>query len=104
MNATEVRPSDFDSAEGNTVDGVRTHVSRASEKGIRMKMPIAKTTAASVIGFRGVVGGWTGSIPLLIPDGVGDFPLLFTLRIQQFGPAVVDQQLPDNNFDALAVS
>ena len=32
VNATEVRPSDFDFGEGNTVDGVRTHVSRASEK------------------------------------------------------------------------
>ena len=104
MNATEVRPSDFDSAEGNTVDGVRTHVSRASEKGIRMKMPITKTTAASIIGSRGVVGGWTGSILVLILDGVGDFPSLFALRIQLFGPGVVDQQLPGNNLDALAVS
>jgi hypothetical protein len=79
-NATEVRSSYFDLAEGNTVDEVRTVVSRASEKGIRMKMPIARTTGASVIGSRGVVGGGTGSIPVLIQDGVGDFPSLFTLR------------------------
>ena len=52
VNATEVRSSYFDLAERNTVDGVRTHVSRASEKGIRMKMPIANTTGASVMDSR----------------------------------------------------
>jgi hypothetical protein len=46
----------FDLVEGNTVDGVRTHVSRACEKGIRMKMPSARTTTASVLGSRGAVG------------------------------------------------
>jgi len=55
-NATEARSSDYDLAEGNTVDGVQTHVSRACEKGIRMRMPFARTRVASVIGFRGAVG------------------------------------------------
>ena len=47
-----------------------------------MKMPIAKTTAASAIGSRSVVRGWTGSnryrgsYTYIIPDGVGDFPSL----------------------------
>ena len=31
VNATEVRSSDFDLAKGNTVDGVRTHVSSVRE-------------------------------------------------------------------------
>jgi hypothetical protein len=31
--ATEVRSSDFDLAKGNTVNGVKTHISRACEKG-----------------------------------------------------------------------
>jgi hypothetical protein len=55
-NATEARLNDYDLAEGNTVDGVRSHVSRACEKGIRMRMPFVRTTAASVLGSRGVVG------------------------------------------------
>ena len=43
-------------------------------EGIRRKMPIAKTTAASVLGSRGVVGtasraGLGGSVPVLILDG-----------------------------------
>jgi hypothetical protein len=42
------------------VDGVRTHVSRAyvsrgCKKGMRMRMPSAKTTTASVFGSRGAV-------------------------------------------------
>jgi hypothetical protein len=56
VNATEVRSSDFNLEKGNTVNGVDTHVSRACEKGTRMKMPIAETTAASIFGSRGVVG------------------------------------------------
>ena len=43
-------------------------------EGIRRKTPIAKTTAASVLGSRGVVGtagraGLGGSVPVLILDG-----------------------------------
>ena len=51
-NATEARPNDYDLAEGNTRDGVQKHVSRACEKGIRMRMPSARMTTGS----RGVVG------------------------------------------------
>jgi hypothetical protein len=53
--------------------------SRACEE-IRMKMPFARTTAGSILGSRGVVGRWTGSVPVLKLDGVGDFPSLFALR------------------------
>ena len=38
------------------MDGVRTHVSRGCEKVIKMKMPSARTTAASVPGSRSAVG------------------------------------------------
>ena len=39
----------------NTRDGVQKHVSRACEKGIRIRMPWERTTATSVIGSCGVV-------------------------------------------------
>jgi len=52
----EARSGDYGLVEGNTVDGVRTHVSRGCEKGIKMKMPSARTTAASVPGSCGAVG------------------------------------------------
>ena len=38
------------------VDGVETYVSRVCEKGIRIKMAFARTTAASILGSRGIVG------------------------------------------------
>ena len=41
---------------GNMVDGVDTYVSRVCEKGIRIKMAFARTTAASILGSHGVVG------------------------------------------------
>jgi len=53
VNVKEARSSDYDPAEGN---GVRTYVSRVCEKGIRMRMPSARTTAASALGSRGAVG------------------------------------------------
>lgn len=51
-----------------------------------MGMSFAKTTAALILGSRGVVGtagrcaGLGGSVPVLILDGVGDFPSRSTLR------------------------
>ena len=51
----EARSGDYDLVEEN-MDGVWTHVSRACEKGIRMKMPSTRTTTASVLGSRGAVG------------------------------------------------
>ena len=38
------------------MDAVRTHVSRAYEKGIRMRMSSARMTTTSILGFRGAVG------------------------------------------------
>jgi len=58
----EARPGDL--------DGVRTHVSRGCEKGIRTRKPSARTTTASVLGSRSAVGrsagrglGWEVSYP-----------------------------------------
>ena len=51
----EARWSDYDLVEAN-MDGVQTRISRMCEKGIRMRMPFARTRVASVIGFRGAVG------------------------------------------------
>jgi hypothetical protein len=79
-NATEVRSNDFDLAEGNTVDGFRGHVSRMCENRKRMKIPFARTTDASVLDSREVVGtagrsGLGGSVVLML-DGVGSFFVL----------------------------
>jgi hypothetical protein len=52
-NATEARSGDYDLSEGRTVDGVRSHASRACERG--MRMPFARTRTASVLGSRGAV-------------------------------------------------
>jgi hypothetical protein len=68
--------------------------SRACEKGIRMKIPFAKPTAASFLGSRSVVGG---SVLVLILDGVGNFPSLFALP--EYNGLDVDQQLPCNNLN-----
>ena len=53
VNAIEARSSDYDLAEENAV---QKHVFRACEKGIKMKMPFARTTVASFLGFCGAVG------------------------------------------------
>ena len=51
----EARSGGDDLVEEN-MDGVWTHISRACEKGIRMKMPSTRMTTASVLVSRGVVG------------------------------------------------
>ena len=47
-------------ARSGDLDGVRTHVSRGCEKGIRTRMPSARTTTASVLGSRSTVGRSAG--------------------------------------------
>ena len=75
---TEYESGDYDLAEENMVDGVRTHASRACEKGIKMRMPSARTTTASVLGSCGAVGtagtglGWELEVRFML-DGVRHF-------------------------------
>jgi len=50
------RSQAIDLVEENMLDGVRNRVSREYEKVIRMRMPSARTTTASILGFRGGAG------------------------------------------------
>jgi hypothetical protein len=63
------------------VDGFRAHVSRTCESRKRMKIPFARTTDASVLDSRDVVGtasrSGLGSSVVLILDGVES---IFALR------------------------
>jgi len=84
VNVKGAKSNDYDLAEGNTVDGVRAHISQGCEKGIRMRTPSMRRTTACVLGFHGAVevGGWTrGSVPVVVPilDGIGDFLSLSAL-------------------------